>query len=254
VKGFSRKETVAYCRGKSLSKHGSRLSAQTPEVRAEKYSEAADWTMLDKDYDGRTRRTFGTGPVFMPSWWWRTDPTISHAGTSARTMGGSVAKGSATAPSGGGKSTTVTLPSLPGSDAAASVIGSVQAFSSGVVGNIAAFTGAVTTKTNPCRFKHQHLRGSGGGFQQWRLAFLRQRVCMRRMRQRLRRGGAKPHTANQRCMEHAKKNEPFYQIPCRSDPGNFSNHVRMAKPKTLHLRVEQEGSAFYKTTPRHIPL
>lgn len=164
MKGFSRKETVAYYEEIIKQAWQQVEAAQTPEVRAEKYSEAADWTMLDKDYDGRTRRTFGTGPVFMPSWWWRTDPTISHAGTSARTMGGSVAKGSAAAPSGGGKSTTVTLPSLPGSDAAASVIGSVQAFSSGVVGNIAAFTGAVTTKTNPVPVQTSStFRGSGGG-------------------------------------------------------------------------------------------
>jgi hypothetical protein len=133
-------------------------------VRAEKYSDAADWTMLDKDYDTRTRRTFGTGPVFMPTWWWRADPTIRTAG---RTVGS--AGKSASAPSGGGKSTTITLPSLPGSNAAASVIGTVQAFSAGVVGNIANFTGNVTNKTNPVpkttskTFRSTGGRGSSGG-------------------------------------------------------------------------------------------
>lgn len=163
MKGFSRKETVTYYE-EIIKKAWQQVEeAQTPEVRAEKYSEAADWTMLDKDYDGRTRRTFGSGPVFMPTWWWRTDPTIHSTGTAARTIGGAAARG-VSAPSGGGKSTTVTLPSLPGSDAAASVIGSVQAFSAGVVGNLASFTGAVTSKTNPVPVATSStFRGSGRG-------------------------------------------------------------------------------------------
>ncbi len=159
MKGFSRKETVTYYE-EIIKKAWQQVEdAQTPEVRAEKYSAAADWTMLDKDYDSRTRQTFGSGPVFMPYWWWRTDPTVG------RTMGGSVARSSASTPSAGGnRSTTVTLPSLPGSDAAASVIGSVQAFSTGVVGNIAAFTGAVTNKTNPVPVPTSStFRGGGGG-------------------------------------------------------------------------------------------
>ena len=164
MKGFSRKESVAYYE-EIIKKAWQQVEdAETPEVRAEKYSDAADWTMLDKDYDTRTQRTFGTGPVFMPTWWWRADPTIRTAG---RTVGS--AGKAASAPSGGGKSTTVTLPSLPGSNAAASVIGTVQAFSAGVVGNIASFTGNVTNKTNPVpkttssTFRSTGGRGSSGG-------------------------------------------------------------------------------------------
>ncbi len=164
MKGFSRKETVAYYEEIIKQAWQQVEAAQTPEVRAEKYSDAADWTMLDKDYDDRTRRTFGSGPVFMPWWWWRTDPSINRGTTASRTIGGSVARGGTT-PSGGNKSTTVSLPSLPGADAAASVIGSVQAFSSGVVGNIAAFTGAVTNKTNPVPAPTSSTaRGGGDGF------------------------------------------------------------------------------------------
>lgn len=163
MKGFSRKETIAYYE-EIIKKAWQQVEdAETPEVRAEKYSDAADWTMLDDDYDTRTRHTFGTGPVFMPTWWWRTDPTIRTAGRAA----GTTLK-APSAPS-GGKSTTVTLPSLPGSNAAASVIGSVQAFSAGVVGNIASFTGNVTNKTNPLpkptssTFRSTGGRGSSGG-------------------------------------------------------------------------------------------
>lgn len=163
MKGFSRKETVTYYE-EIIKKAWQQVEeAETPEVRAEKYSEAADWTMLDKDYDTRTRRTFGTGPVFMPTWWWRADPTVRTTGRVA----GTTSK-APSAPS-GGKSTTVTLPSLPGSNAAASVIGTVQAFSAGVVGNIASFTGNVTNKTNPLpkttskTFRSTGGRGSSGG-------------------------------------------------------------------------------------------
>jgi hypothetical protein len=167
MKGFSRKETITYYE-EIIKKAWQQVEeAETPEVRAEKYSDAVDWTMLDRDYDTRTRRVFGSGPVFMPMWWWRADPTIN---TASRSMGGAVSRGSgSSAPSGGGKSTTVTLPSLPGANAAASVVGTVQAFSAGVVGNLASFTGGVTSKTNPVpvqsssTFRSTGGRGSSGG-------------------------------------------------------------------------------------------
>jgi hypothetical protein len=155
MKGFSRKESVTYYE-EIINK------AQTPEVKAEKYSEAVDWTMLDKDYDQRTRRTFGTGPVFMPGWWYRADPTIRG------TTGGSVIGSSMPSLPSGGKSQTMTLPRLPGSDAAASVVNTVTAFSTGTVGNLTTFTSGVTNKTNPIpQPSSSTFRGSGrsgGGF------------------------------------------------------------------------------------------
>ena len=159
MKGFSRKETIDYYKDIMEKAWQQVESAETPEVRAEKYSEAIDWTILDRDFDTRTRRTFGTGPVYMPYWWYRADPTLS------RTSKGSVrtqAKSSPTPPS-GGRSTTVTLPKLPGADAAASVINSVAAFSSGVVGNLATFTSAVTSETNPALRPSSSTSRSGGG-------------------------------------------------------------------------------------------
>jgi hypothetical protein len=156
MKGFSRKETVEYYKTIMEKAWQQVESAETPEVRAEKYSEAVDWTMLDRDYDARTRRTFGSGPVFMPYWWYRADPTISRPATT-----GGMLKSGPTAPS-GGKSTTITLPRLPGSDAAASVVNSVTAFSAGVVGNVATFTGAVTNQTNPLPKPTSSTFGSGG--------------------------------------------------------------------------------------------
>ncbi len=162
MKGFSRKETLVYYE-EIINKAFQQVEeAKTPEVKAEKYSEAVDWTMLDKDYDQRTRRTFGTGPVFMPGWWYRADPTIR--GTTAGNLG----TGSMPSMPSGGKSQTITLPRLPGSDAAASVVNTVTAFSTGAVGNMASFTGAVTAKTNPVPVvTSSTFKGggrSGGGF------------------------------------------------------------------------------------------
>jgi hypothetical protein len=163
MKGFSRKETVIYYQ-EIIKKAWEQVeNEKTPEVRAEKYSEAVDWTMMDKDYDQRTRRMFGTGPTFMPYWWWRTDPTIKRTSTGARTVGGAGTRTSKSSAPSGGKSKTITLPRLPGSKAAASVTNTVSAFSAGVVGNMATFTGGITNKTNPApKPTSSTFRSSGG--------------------------------------------------------------------------------------------
>lgn len=156
MKGFSLKETVVYYEEIIKRAWLQIEEAQTPEVKAEKYSEAVDWTVMDKDYDQRTRRTFGTGPVFMPGWWYRADPTIRS--TSTPTTGRSGPK----MPS-GGLSKTITLPNLPGSNAAASVINTVTAFSAGAVGNLTSFTDGVTTRTNPLPKPSSSTFKGGGG-------------------------------------------------------------------------------------------
>jgi len=169
MKGFSRKETVDYYK-QIIEKAWKQVEeADTPEVRAERYSDAVDWTMMDRDYDTRTRRTFGSGPVFMPYWWWRADPAIPRTTTSSRTVGGTIGRGSAPTPPSGGKSKTITLPKLPGSDAAASLTNTVTAMSAGAVGNLTTFTSGVTNKTNPVpktsssTFRSTGGRSSGGG-------------------------------------------------------------------------------------------
>ncbi len=163
MKGFSRKETVDYYKDIIEKAWKQVEEADTPEVRAERYSDAVDWTMMDNDYDTRTRRTFGSGPVFMPYWWWRADPGIPRTSASTRTIGGATGRGSLpTAPS-GGKSRTITLPKLPGSDAAASLTNTVTAMSAGAVGNLGSFTSGVTNKTNPVpKPSSSTFRSSGG--------------------------------------------------------------------------------------------
>lgn len=155
MKGFSQKETVDYYQDIIKQAWQQVESANTPEVKGEKYGENLDWTMLDKQSDTRTQQTFGGGPVFMPGWWWRTSPTFSRSSTSSMGGGSHAPVGS--------KGTTISIPSLPGSTAAATLVGSVQSFSSRMVGDINTFTGGVTNKTNPVPVSTSSGRSSGGG-------------------------------------------------------------------------------------------
>jgi len=160
MKGFSRKESITYYKDIIKRAWEQVEAAGTPEVRSERYQENMDWTMLDHEYDQRTQRTFGSGPVFMPWWWWRADPTLRRTSR----VGGASRVSPTNIKPGGSKSTTINLPSLPGSSAAASVVSTVQAFSAGVVGNLTGFTSGVTNKTNPVPKTTSGKSFRGGGF------------------------------------------------------------------------------------------
>lgn len=137
MRGFSRKETLAYYTSIIEAAWKQVTAAETPEVQMQKYDESMDWTMLDNRYPDRTREIFGSRPVIVPSWWWRYDPVLT--------------RGTTTAPLGtqGSVPGSVSLPSLPGADFAASVVNGVQSWASGVVGDITNFTSGITNRTNP---------------------------------------------------------------------------------------------------------
>lgn len=138
MKGFSRKESVEYYKSIMERAWQQIETAGTPEVKSEMYEESLEWTMLDKDYDDRTRRTF-TGPIYVPMWWGRYDPTYRpSSGTPKVSSGVPVSLPT-------GRSNT----SVPGSSFAASVITGVQNFSSKTLGNLNTFTSGVTSTTNP---------------------------------------------------------------------------------------------------------
>jgi len=140
IKGFSRKETVDYYKSIIDKAWAQVEAAETPEVKSQKFDENMEWTMMDGEFEDRTRDVFRQGPVFVPLWWPRYDPGFGRTvstGTSIPTPG-RVSTGSGPA-----------LPTLPGGAFAASVVGGVQTFSSRVVGNITEFTGGITQKTNP---------------------------------------------------------------------------------------------------------
>ncbi len=135
MKGFSRNETVAYYKNIMEQAWAQVSAADTPEVKSQKFDENLEWTMLDKEYDDRTRRTF-TGPIFMPMWWGNFDPTYHPAPTAAP---------AASFPGLSGRGSSA----LPGASIAASMVTGVQTFSSKVIGDLNTFTGKVTNATNP---------------------------------------------------------------------------------------------------------
>ncbi len=157
MKGFSRKETIAYYKDIMTRAWAQVEAADTPEVKSQRYDEYMGWTMLDQEYDNRTRRTFGDDPVFLPRWWWRFDPGVRPT---VLTGGGATSSSPGGLGSGGA---SVSLPNLPGSSFASSIVGGVQSFASGVIGNITDFTSGVTNKTNPVPVSTSSRSGGGGG-------------------------------------------------------------------------------------------
>jgi hypothetical protein len=148
MKGFSRKETLEYYKSINERAWAQIAAADTPEVQSKLFEEALEWTMLDKKYDDRARRTF-TGPVFVPTWWGRYDPVYR-----APAAGGIGKVASPVSMGGGGRV------SLPGADFAASVVTGTQTFASRVLGGN--FTEGVTRVTNPPPVSRSS-GGSGGG-------------------------------------------------------------------------------------------
>lgn len=159
MKGFSRRETITFYEDITKRAWEQVEQANTPEVKGQVYDEVMDWTMLDRDYGERTQRTFSS-PVFIPTpmWWGRYDPSFGSAAHTTPVLTGS---GTTVTPSvGSGKS--ISVPQLPGSSFAASVVNGVSSFSAGVLGNLTDFTNGVTRVTNPPPPPSTY-RSSGGG-------------------------------------------------------------------------------------------
>ncbi|MGD8719068.1 MAG: hypothetical protein PVH29_09645 [Candidatus Zixiibacteriota bacterium] len=137
MKGFSHKETVEYYR--KIVKTAWRLveEAGTPDVKMEEFSNSLEWTMLDDDFNGRTRTIFVGYDYPTPVWWGRFAP-VGTTGTS------------------GGVG--LDMPTLPGADFANSIVTRVEGIANGVVSKVESFTGTVTSKTNPRPVS------TGGGF------------------------------------------------------------------------------------------
>ncbi len=156
MKGFSGKETKDYYKSIMEQAWQQVETAQTPDVKGQKFDENLEWTMLDRNYDDRSRRVF-TGPIFVPMWWGHYDPTYRPISTGG--FGQPATPTAASVPSAGRGSSA-----LPGADLAASVVGGVQSFSGNVLGGLNAFTSRVTNATNPPPPPSASTyRGGGGG-------------------------------------------------------------------------------------------
>ncbi len=142
MKGFSLKETKAYYRSIVKQAWNQVETAETPEVRSERFAESLEWSMLDRDFNGRTQRVFRTGPVFVPIWWGNYRP-------SSVTSGGGRAIGTTPTSVSVSHSRSSPLPSLPGSDFAANIVGGIESTAGSIVSNVSDFTGGVTKTTNP---------------------------------------------------------------------------------------------------------
>ncbi len=152
--GFSRKETKAYYKDIAARAWQQVEAADTPEVLGTRWGEGLEWTMLEEDWDDRTRRVFHDRPVVLPHWWWFYRPwgaSTAHARPSAPMSG----------PSGGG--TPVTLPTLPGADFANTVVTGIENTANNVVSGVENFAGKVTQKTNPPP-KSSSSSSRGGGY------------------------------------------------------------------------------------------
>jgi len=138
--GFSRKETKAYYKDIAARAWRQVESADTPEVLGERWGKGLEWTMLDNEWDDRTRRVFHDRPVVLPHWWWGYRPWVTRAGPSAP---------SAPSPSPTSAGMPVTLPTLPGANFANSVVGGIEGAANTVVSSVESFTGGITETTNP---------------------------------------------------------------------------------------------------------
>lgn len=157
MKGFSLKESRDYYKAIMRKAWEQVEAAETPEIRSERYAEGLEWTMLDDDFNDRTKQVFRTGPVHLPHWWWYYRPSTSAPRPATIPVATS---------RGGGRS--VSLPTLPGSDFAASVVNGVQNTASNLVTNLLGFTSGVTKTTNPpppppSGGRSLSSRGGGGG-------------------------------------------------------------------------------------------
>ncbi len=157
MEGFSHRETVRYYEDIIKRAWQQVEEADTPEVKSEKYNDHMGWTMLDKDFEDKTQDTFSRGPVYVPIWWNRYDPTYSSTPSATRSAGPSLKTASPSRSSG------PSLPVLPGGDFAASMVSGITDFSSNVVGNITDFTSRITNKTNPIP-KPSSSSSKGGGW------------------------------------------------------------------------------------------
>ncbi len=163
MKGFSRQATIDYYKSITDKAWQYVMAAETPAVKMDNYDEALDWTMLDENYDDKTRKMFGDRPVVVtpPSWWWRMDPTYRPIGSG----GTSTAAGPVSGPGLPSHTPSTAMPSqgLPGANWAAEMVNTVQNVSASTIGNLQTFTGGVTNRTNPMPAPVTYSGGRSGG-------------------------------------------------------------------------------------------
>lgn len=157
MKGFNGTKTKEYYQDIINRAWQAVEAADTPELKSAQFDHTLEWTMLDKDFSGRTTRTFTDTPVFLPRWWVRYNPIYTQMPSTGgglgsgggMTSGGGMQASPAPSMAGPSPKPSFSLPNLPGSAFAASVIDGGANMAKSVIGNPADFTSAVTARTNP---------------------------------------------------------------------------------------------------------
>ena len=157
MKGFSKRETMDYYEKINKKAWDMIEKANTPEVLSEEYNKVMEWTMLDDEYEDKTKRVFQNRPVFVPIWWHRYSPVRTSAAPSL-----SKSAGHSFGSTPGGKQ-VASMPTLPGADFAAGLLGGSQDLAANTIGNLRDFTGGVTKVTNPVPKSSYSGRSGGGG-------------------------------------------------------------------------------------------
>ena len=164
MKGFSKAETVAYYKDIIGRAWKAVQDANTPEIKSAQYDHTLEWTMLDKDFNTKTEETFSGGPVIVPMWWPRYNPGWQPAAQTSGGGGLSMPASTGTGIPSGGSKPSLSLPNIPGSDFAASMINGASSMAAGAIGDLTGFTSAVTNKTNPIPIPTASSSSGSGGF------------------------------------------------------------------------------------------
>ena len=132
MKGFSRKDTREYYRS-IIEKAWKQVSeSKAQEIASQVLDRELQWLLMDPRYGERFSKALGDTSVTFPIWY----PWHAGVGRGARTAG----------PAGTGP---ISVPALPGSDFANSVVSSVESFAHGLVSKVESFTAGITKTTNP---------------------------------------------------------------------------------------------------------
>ncbi len=138
--GFSYKETVAYYRSIVNTAWKLVTEAGTPEAKMQELTNSMEWTMLDENFDKRSKSAFSGVSYFpVPYWWGYAYPNYSPS------------------TSGGGG-----IPQISFGEFSRNFVSGVENLASGVVSKVTKFTGKVTSVTNPPPVKSGGSFGGGG--------------------------------------------------------------------------------------------
>jgi uncharacterized membrane protein YgcG len=164
IKGFSRKESVAYYKS-IVDRAWSQVTAEnTAEIKSKYFDQGLEWMMMDEKFQEKAEGTFSSGPVFLPPWWAYYRPWVPTV-RSARSSGGGSSSGPSSSSS-GGRGGQISLPTLPGAAFAGTVVGGLERTAGSIVSKLESFTGGVTQRTNPppaSSSSHSYRSGGSGG-------------------------------------------------------------------------------------------